>query len=253
MRARWTGYFCYDDLKIAVKLYPVTKKPAPLLRPVCSACQSELGWAQVCSQHGPISAGEVAHAYFLRNGERILVEPDELATIYTRADRDFTIRQFIPKAMLDPTDFVRSYFARPSAKHERHYAVLRESLRSAGLYGIGTLCLQIQQRPAAVWVKQQIIILSTLSLNHEKRDLPEWQNPNGAASTVTQQDIFKYRDRMRASSACLKPLLREDRLSEQIIDLLGAKIVRIASDNQLAFRLPLAEPVSLAEALGAQK
>lgn len=237
MNAIWAGFLHFENTRIAIELFPATTKSSSFLQHVHSECHANLQRSLTCPEHGIVNKAEQTLTYNMPDGDQIMIEPDELTAIRTEKSKRMTLRHFIPKSQLDPTDFKRSYFACPRSRDRHNYNVLREAMRHTGLYGIGNLTLKGRSRPVAVWVKQQHLILSTLFYQHEQNNLPHRQTTPSSVLPTTHE-VRTCRNRMFARRVALQPHMREDHNREQLIDLLGRKIVQVVSDNQLSFTEP---------------
>lgn len=232
MRAVWKGHLLFHTFKLPVKIYPAVRKQDKLLHSIHKKCHSRIEIEKKCPIHGVISPNETAKGYQMEDGQYIVINRTDLLRIKPLTSRQLKITHFFPKSYFDPIDFINSYFIIPQKTHQVQYALLRESLLDSGLYGIGKIFIKQHEREAVIWVKNQLLALSTIR-GFDEQAIEQTLNDKLEEIHFNKSEIQQTVQLVRQNLSNFSKLASEDRFREKLIDLLGEKVVRIASDYEL--------------------
>lgn len=232
MRASWTGKICFDELTVAIKLYPATRPGALSFisidaLPASTPAPQPLREGPTAAQQGQVLAFE------LDDGEYIYLNEEDFKLLAPDSPQKLKIEHFVPRERIDPLAFARSYFAIPRPSDAAHYAIFCKSLQKSGTYAIGTLFIQQKNAPAALWVRDEAIVVSTLRPSSEiartRADLSKFD----IRARKTDIDRTLERIRTRTTSQDIRELA--DRCEDELVALLSQKIIQYSSGNELGF------------------
>ena len=118
-----------------------------------------------------VEFSDIVKGYDLKDGNVVLITPDELEAIEPGRSREIAIMDFVDLDDIDPIFYKSSYFLAPQGDMGRRaYALLREAMDESRKVGIATFVLRGKQHLVAVRPEKEVIGLETMYFADEVRD-----------------------------------------------------------------------------------
>src|SRR5829696_1676160 len=91
-RSSWKGYLKLSLVSVPVRGYTANIAAGEIhLNQLHSECHSRIRYQKVCPVHGEVPKEEIVSGYEYAKGEYVVIEPEELARLRERGEREITI------------------------------------------------------------------------------------------------------------------------------------------------------------------
>lgn len=171
MRAMWTGAVSFGLVNVPVRLYTATTNHDIAFHQVHEADRGRIRQKRTCEVCGEvIDYADIVKGYETDDGQLVIIDSDDLATLPVAAGHEISVVQFVPAHQVDPLLLDRSYYLEPETKAVTAYALLREALRSSDRMAVVTVALRQRETLALLRVRQQVIVLQTTLWPDEVRE-----------------------------------------------------------------------------------
>jgi DNA end-binding protein Ku len=128
----------------------------------CSVCGEEVQYS------------EIAKGYETDDGQLIMLDDDDLATLPVASGHEIDVVQFVPSDQIDALLLDKSYYLEPESKAVKPYALLREALRETDRMAVVKVALRQRETLALLRVRDDAIVLQTMLWPDEVRE-PEFE------------------------------------------------------------------------------
>jgi DNA end-binding protein Ku len=246
MRALWNGRLQFSLFDIPVKIFSATQNDEITFNSLHAPCLSRIKMEKRCPLHGPVLDDEIVKGYEYENGKYVTVTEEDLNQANPPADHSLAIVQFVDKEALDPLHFDTSYYLAPDGPLATEvYATLRESIRNTNKYGIGKIVMRRKEFVAALWVKENAIVVSTLRAWNEVRNTELIGELSGLKSK-NKEEIKMAEDLIERHTKKLRLKSFKDSHQERLLAMLKEKVAAVKQAESAA-PAETALPVSEAE------
>lgn len=119
-----------------------------------------------------VPRASLLHGYELTKGEYVIIDDADLKAIRLESTKTIQIETFVDAKDIDRLYWDQPYFLTPSGKRDLQepYAVIREAMLREGKVALGRVVMAGRERPVAIEVRGQGMLLSTLRAREEVRD-----------------------------------------------------------------------------------
>ena len=170
MRAIWKGAVSFGLVSVPVKLYAATESHDVTFRQVHAADGGRIRYQRVCSLDGEeVAYSEIAKGYETEDGEMVVLDDDDLASLPSTSSREIAVEKFVPTDQIDPMLFEKSYYLEPDKSGTKAYALLRQALVEADRMAVVTVALRQRTTMAVLRVREDVIVLHTMMWPDEIR------------------------------------------------------------------------------------
>jgi len=192
-RASWKGTLVFGLVSFPVEAFNALNRDESDIHfhQLHADCHRRIQYQKVCPLHGEVSNDEIVSGYEYKTGKYIEVEPEELETIKTKADRAFTIDAFVDPATIDPLYLDgRMYYLLPAAPAAAEpYVVMAQAMTKENQFGVGKIVIFGKEQLALVRSIEGLLHMAMLNFDEEIRAPQEMKarlpKANGAARQVT--------------------------------------------------------------------
>ena len=202
-RSLWSGSLSFGLVSVPVVLVTAVrdldlhfrqlhdKDGAPIVvQRRCSKEDIEVGW------------DEIARAFELEDGGRVIVTDEELEAIEPSRTRTIEIAQFVDLADVDPIYFDHPYYLLPSAGDDgsaRAYRLLTDVMARTNRAALGQFVMRTKEYLAIVRAQGQAMMLSTMMFADEVR-------PTKDVDAATQKSHKPTASQLKAATAVIEEL-----------------------------------------------
>jgi DNA end-binding protein Ku len=132
-RSTWKGYLKLSLVSIPVKAYSASRAAGNVpLHQLHAQCHSRIKYKKVCPIHGEVPKEEIVSGYEYAKGQYVMLDPEELARLREKGEREITIDAVVAPSFVDPLYYTdKSYYLIPDgAVGQKPYALLQQTLES---------------------------------------------------------------------------------------------------------------------------
>ena len=178
-RALWKGAISFGLVNVPVELHSAQKRSAELsLTMLDKRDLSPVGYQRVNKESGKeVPWKEVVKGYEYRDGEYVVLSPEDFRRANPEATRTVDIHAFVDLESIAPQHFEHPYYLLPEKRGEKAYALLRETLQKSGKAGIATVVIRTKQYLAALIAQDDLMVLNTLRYAEELKEPSELKVP----------------------------------------------------------------------------
>jgi DNA end-binding protein Ku len=231
MRALWNGRLQFSLFDIPVKIYAATQSNDVTFHTLHAPCQTRIKMEKRCPTHGPVLEEELVKGYEYEKDKFVTVTEEDLKKANPDADHSLSVLQFVEKEALDPLLFDTPYYMVPDGPLAADvYATLRESIRNSNKYGIGKIVMRRREILAALWVKENAIVVSTLRYDDEIRNLASIGELNGVKKN--KEDIKMAEELIERHTKKLRLKSFKDTYQQRLVAMLKKKVAQIQKEEQ---------------------
>jgi DNA end-binding protein Ku len=171
-RAIWTGSLSFGLVNVPVGLYTATEDRTVRFNQFHAGTGERIRQKRVGEKTGEeVEYTDVVKGYDLKDGNVVLITPEELEAIEPGRSKEIAITDFVDLDDIDPIFYKSSYYLAPQGDMGRRaYALLREAMDESRKVGIATFVLRGKQHLVAVRPEKDVIGLETMYFADEVRD-----------------------------------------------------------------------------------
>ena len=175
MRAIWNGAVSFGLVNVPVRLYAATTNHDIRFHQVHERDGGRIRQKRTCSVCGEeVQYSEIAKGYETDDGQLIMLDDDDLATLPVASGHEIDVVQFVPSDQIDALLLDKSYYLEPESKAVKPYALLREALRETDRMAVVKVALRQRETLALLRVRDEAIVLQTMLWPDEVRE-PEFE------------------------------------------------------------------------------
>jgi DNA end-binding protein Ku len=171
MRAIWNGAVSFGLVNVPVRLYAATTNHDIRFHQVHEVDGGRIRQKRTCSVCGEeVAYSEIAKGYETDDGQLIMLDDDDLASLPTASGHEIDVVQFVPADQVDPLLLDKSYYLEPENKALKPYSLLREALRETDRMALVKVALRQRETLALLRVRDNAIVLQTMLWPDEVRE-----------------------------------------------------------------------------------
>jgi DNA end-binding protein Ku len=206
MRAIWNGAVSFGLVNVPVRLYAATSNHDIRFHQVHEVDGGRIRQKRTCSVCGEeVAYSEIAKGYETDDGQLIMLDDDDLASLPTASGHEIDVVQFVPADQVDPLLLDKSYYLEPENKALKPYSLLREALRETDRMALVKVALRQRETLALLRVRENAIVLQTMLWPDEVRE---------ADFPVLENDVEVRPQEMAMASSLIDSLSGEFEVSE---------------------------------------
>jgi DNA end-binding protein Ku len=189
-RALWKGAISFGLVHVPVALYPASSESGIDFDWIDRRSHDPVGYQRINKRTGkPIEKDDIVRGVKVPGGDYVILGDDEIAAAYPKTTQTIEIESFVAPAQIPFTLLDRPYYLEPVGKGEKVYALLRETLRDAGVVGIARLVLHTKEHLAVLVPAGPALMLDTLRWPTEVRPWTELKLPEVGKAATKLKDV----------------------------------------------------------------
>jgi DNA end-binding protein Ku len=195
-RALWKGAITFGLVHIPVELYPAEERKEFKFSMLDKRDFSPVGYKRYSKKSGKeVDWNNVVKGYEYEKDQYVVLSDEDFRRANVKASQTIDIEAFVPAGEIPPQYFDTPYYLVPTERGQKVYALLRETLRSAGRVAVAQVVIRTAQHLAVVVPAGKILMLNTLRYADELRTTQDFALPaeglKGAHVTSKEVDLAK--------------------------------------------------------------
>ncbi len=183
-RSIWKGAIAFGLVNIPVGLTSAEEPDSEVgLHMVDKKNNARIRYKKVNAETGEeVPSDRIVKGYEHEEGHFVLFDEEELEGVRPELTKTIEIKQFVELADIEPLLYEKPYYLEPDKRGRKAYALLRETLRQSGKAGIARVVIRTKEYLAAMFVRDDVIVLELMRFPDEVRppsklDLPASDDP----------------------------------------------------------------------------
>ena len=226
-RAIWKGAISFGLVHVPVALYPASQEIGIDFDWLDKRSMDPVGYKRVNKRTGKeIQGADIVKGIKQGDGDYVILSEDQIKAAYPKATQTIEIESFVTASEIAFTLLETPYYLEPIGKGEKVYALLRESMREAGVIGIARVVMHTKERLAALIPAGTALVLNTIRWAGEIRSLDELKLPaEGTAAAGLKPGELKMAAQLIGDmTSPWKSGDYSDRFSDAILALVSKKV-----------------------------
>ena len=238
-RAIWSGAISFGLVNVPVKLYSATSPKSVRFHQLSSKTGARIRQKRVDPTTGDeVPYEEIVKGYEMTPDRYVLIEPDELDALDSKATHTIDIEEFVALDEIDPIYYDHNYYLAPTAGGAKAYRLLLDAMRESGKVGIGKVVLRSKQQLCALRPVADALALTTMLFDDEVLAPDRLDELEAVGqSEATQRELTMAQQLIDSLSAQFEPSKFRDDYRERVLELIERK----ASGQQIAVQPPAEE------------
>lgn len=227
-RAIWNGAISFGLVNVPVALYPASQDGGIDFDWLDKRSMDPVGYKRINKRTGKeIKSDDIVKGIKQEGGDYVVLSDEQIKAAYPKSTQTIEIESFVKAAEIDFVLLEKPYYLEPSGKGgDKVYALLRESMREAGVIGIARVVIQTKEHLAALIPSGAALILNTLRWASEIRPVSELKlPPDGKSAAMLKPGELKMAARLISDmTSKWKPAVYTENFSEAVQKLVNRKI-----------------------------
>lgn len=221
VRAMWKGVIHFDAIRVPVKLYGAIEDRNVHFRLLHRQDLEPVHQALVNPETDEVVPyGSTGRAYVTESGDRVLLNPAELAALEPEPSRDIEIVSFLPPHAIDHRWYDRPYYLGPDEDGAEFFA-LADALEAMQVEGLARWVMRNKSYAGALQLYQGYPML--MSLHHSEEVIPVETLAPPKGPPLDQRELGMARQLIEMLEAEFQPQAYHDEFRERVLKMLAAK------------------------------
>jgi DNA end-binding protein Ku len=248
--AIWNGSINFGLVTIPVRLFTAVRENELHFNMLHDKDKGRINFQRVCSIDGKkVEWKDIVKGYEIDKDEYVIVTDEDIKAVAPEATQSIDITEFVELADINPILFDKPYYLEPEKKGRHAYALLRDSLASAGKVGIARVVIRTKEYLAALKPNGKSLVLELMHYPDEIVDADDFNFPaeKEKASPAEMKAAKMLIDTM---SGEFKPASYRDRFREEMMTMIEARAKGKPQKAKAAVKArPATEVVNLMDVL----
>jgi DNA end-binding protein Ku len=224
-RTLWKGSINFGLLYIPVALYPAVQEQDLDFDWLDKRDMASVGYKRVNKITGKeVSKENIVKGLAYTEGKYAILTDEEIRATHPKTTQTVELLHFVDEGTVPPVYFERPYFLAPTAKGEKVYALLRETLRKEKKIGIAYVVIATKQHLAALIPNDRALMLFTLRWETEIRGVEELSLPAAGMADVKPAEAAMAAQLVNSMSGKWTPAEYRDTFKYDIMALVKKKV-----------------------------
>ncbi|MEX2571329.1 MAG: Ku protein [Gemmatimonadota bacterium] len=220
-RAIWKGRIRFGSADVPVKLYSAVQDRSVHFRLLDAKRKEPVKQRMIDPATGDVvDYGEVRRAFPVEEGELVVLDEDELASLEPEPSRDIEITRFVPSEQITHQWYDRPYYLGPDGQDESYFA-LAAALRKRPREGVARWVMRKKEYVGALRAEGDYLVLMTLRNAGEVVPASALQPPGGRA--LDQRELKMARQLISTMEDDLDIAAYRDEYRDRVLELIEAK------------------------------
>ena len=227
-RAIWKGAISFGLVNVPIALYPASEEVGIDFDWLDKRSMDPVGYKRVNKRTGKeIEGDDIVKGIKQEDGDYVVLSDEQIKAAYPKSTQTIEIETFVKAAEIDLMLLEKPYYLEPSGKGgDKVYALLRESMREAGVIGIARVVMHTKEHLAALIPSGPALILNTIRWASEIRPMSELKLPadGKAAANLKPGDLKMAAQLISNMTGKWKPADYTETFSAAVHELVKRKI-----------------------------
>jgi DNA end-binding protein Ku len=178
-RPIWKGAITFGLVNVPIAVYPASQEGGIDFDWLDKRSMDPVGYKRINKRTGKeIEGDDIVKGIKQEDGDYVVLSEEQIKAAYPKATQTIEIESFVKAAEIDFVLLEKPYYLEPSGKGaDKVYALLRESMREAGVVGIARVVMHTTEHLAALIPSGPALILNTIRWASEIRSVSELKLP----------------------------------------------------------------------------
>ena len=196
-RQLWKGAIQFGLVHVPVSLYPAEHRDELSFTLLDRRDMQPVGYQRVNKATGEeISFEDVVKGYEYEKGSYVTLEKEDFKRANVEATQTVDIVGFVDADSIPPYYYDSPYYLAPDKHGAKGYALLRETLERTGRVGIATVVIRTRQHVAALYPRDNVLVLNTLRYHDEMRPASDLEVPESLKAAKVQPREIDMAERL---------------------------------------------------------
>lgn len=227
-RAIWKGAISFGLVNVPVALYSASQDTGIDFDWLDKRSMDPVGYKRINKRTGKdIQADDIVKGIKQEDGDYVVLSDEQIKAAYPKSTQTIEIESFVKAAEIDLALLEKPYYLEPSGKGaDKVYALLRDSMREAGVIGIARVVMRTKEHLAALIPSGPALMLNTIRWASEIRPASELKLPadGKAAPTLKPGDLKMAAQLIGDMTGKWKPAEYTENFSAAVHELVKRKI-----------------------------
>jgi DNA end-binding protein Ku len=242
--AVWKGSISFGLVTIPVSLYPATERDELAFHLLDATDLSPIHQVRTNAAGDAVAWEAVVRGYEYEEGRFVTLTDDELRAANVKATQTIDIAEFVKADEIDPLYYDTPYYLEPARAGRKAYALLRDTMVSAGYVGVGRMVIRTRQHVCVVRPYGDMLVAELLRYSYEIRsvdayDVPRADSPEAA---VSEQEVAMAGQLIGSMVAEWDPAAFHDTYREDVLALIEKKVSSGVTHEAIPTASPMPEP-----------
>lgn len=177
-RTSWRGFLKLSLISVPVKAFTANETSGEIhLNQLHKGCNSRIKYQKVCPAHGELKSEDIVSGYEHQKDSYVVVDPEEVDKLRTKADRAVSIDGFVPQDAIDASYYAgKTHYLLPDGPAGgRPYALLRDGMRKNGVAAIAQVVMAGREQLVLLRPHGKLIVMTGLYYPQRVRDAKEFE------------------------------------------------------------------------------
>ncbi|MBK6007327.1 hypothetical protein JJB11_14595 [Ramlibacter ginsenosidimutans] len=221
-RAIWKGQLLVGRHQVTVKMYSAVEDRTVHFKLLDRKNHAHVQQEIVRKDTGePVEPDARRKAFPLGNGEAVILQPEELASLEPPASRDIHLCRFVPAGLLSDQWYDRPYWLGPDEDEDRYFALAR-AVAQKQAEGIARWVMRKKRYLGALRAEGDYLQMITLRRSEQVMAMPEVQPAKSKAPSEAELKLATQL--VDSISGDFDPAQWHDEYRERLSALIEAKL-----------------------------
>lgn len=178
-RTSWKGFLKLSLVSVPVKAFTANDPAAEVhLNQLHKDCSARVKYQKVCPEHGELAADQIVSGYEYAKDSYVVIDPDEVDKLRTKADRSVAIEGFVPADAIDARYYAgKTWYLLPDGvAGERPYALLQRDMVDNGVVAIAQVVMSGREQLVMLRPAGRMLVMTGLHYHKKVRDDAEFES-----------------------------------------------------------------------------
>lgn len=178
-RPIWKGAITFGLVNVPIALYPASQEGGIDFDWLDKRSMDPVGYKRINKRTGKeIEGDDIVKGIKQEGGDYVVLSEEQINAAYPKSTQTIEIESFVKAAEIEFMLLEKPHYLEPSGKGgDKVYALLRESMREAGVIGIARVVMRTKEHLAALIPSGPALILNTIRWASEIRPVSELKLP----------------------------------------------------------------------------
>ena len=196
-RELWKGAIRFGLVHVPVSLYPAEERQELSFTMLDKNDMQPVGYKRYNKATGEeVAYEDIVKGYEYEKGSFVTLEKDDFKRANVEATQTVDIIGFVGLHDIPPYFYESPYYLAPGKHGDKGYALLREVLEKKGMVAVATVVIRTRQHIAAVYSRDNVLVLDTLRYPNELRPTQGLEVPKDLKDAKVTSAEIKMAERL---------------------------------------------------------
>jgi DNA end-binding protein Ku len=196
-RELWKGAIRFGLVHVPVSLYPAEERQDLSFTMLDKNDMQPVGYKRYNKSTGDeVAYEDIVKGYEYEKGSFVTLEKDDFKRANVEATQTVDIVGFVGLHDIPPYYYESPYYLAPGKHGDKGYALLREVLEKKGMVAVATVVIRTRQHIAALYPRDNVLILDTLRYPNELRPTKGLEVPKDLKEAKVTPNEVKMAERL---------------------------------------------------------